>query len=161
MNKSHCPLSGREDLWILQLLPWKRMAQLQLKWLLPSSFALTETVLCLETYNDVAKDYLFGWFVASFHTHTRNYGYRTVFLLITTVLDYSASARERRMTKLSFIDKLPVTKNSFKHVQCFYRVKETQVHVWLREMLWEKSHRAVSTAFSSSPTLPRMFLFNK
>ena len=30
----------------------------------------TETVLCLETYNDVAKDYLFGWLVASIHTHT-------------------------------------------------------------------------------------------
>ena len=36
----------------------------------PSSFALTETVICFETSNDVAKDYHFGWFVASFHIHT-------------------------------------------------------------------------------------------
>ena len=42
------------------------------------------------------------------------------------------------MTKLSFIDKILVTKNSFKHVQCFYRVKETRVHVIEREMLWEQ-----------------------
>ena len=71
------------------------------------------------------------------YTHW-NKGYRKVFSLITTVLDYSASARERQMTKLSLIDKILVTKNSFKHVQCFYQVKETRVHVGEREMLWEQ-----------------------
>ena len=42
------------------------------------------------------------------------------------------------MKKLSLIDKILVTKNSFKHVQCFYRVKVTRVHVGEREMLWEQ-----------------------
>ena len=41
------------------------------------------------------------------------------------------------MTKLSFIDKILVTKNSFKHVQCFYQVS-MRVHVGEREMLWEQ-----------------------
>ena len=96
-----------------------------------------ETVLCLETYNDVAKDYLFGWFVVSFHKHTG----------ISTVLDYSASARERRRTKLSFIDKILLTKNSFKDVQCFYIVKETRVHVGEREMLWEQNQQRYFHSF--------------
>ena len=41
------------------------------------------------------------------------------------------------MTKLSFIDKILVTKNSFKHVQCSYQVS-MRVHVGEREMLWEQ-----------------------
>ena len=79
------------------------------------------------------------WLVCSIISYTHwNKGYRKVFSLITTVLDYSASARERQMTKLSLIDKILVTKNSLKHVQCFYQVKETRVHVGEREMLWEQ-----------------------
>ena len=42
------------------------------------------------------------------------------------------------MRKLSFINKTLVNKNSVKHIQCFYLVKKTQVHVGEREMLWEK-----------------------
>ena len=41
------------------------------------------------------------------------------------------------MTKLSFIDKILVTKYSFKLVQCFYPVS-MRVHVGEREMLWEQ-----------------------
>ena len=44
-----------------------------------------------------------------------------------------------------------------KHVLCFYRVIETRVEE--REMLWENEPQAsVSTAFSSSPKLSRVFL---
>ena len=59
------------------------MAQLQLTWLFPSSFALTETVLCLEKYNDVAKD----WCVCSIISYTHsNKGYKKVFRIITKKL---------------------------------------------------------------------------
>ena len=51
------------------------------------------------------------------------------------------------MTKLSFIDKILVTKNSLKHVECFYRVKETRVHVGEREMLWEQNEQGYFHSF--------------
>ena len=53
------------------------------------------------------------------------------------------------MTKLSFIDKILVTKNSFKRAQCFYGVKETRVHVGEREMFWEQKPTGL---------FPRLFL---
>ena len=81
-------------------------------------------------------------FVASFHSHTG----RTQKSLLTNyqraypvkVLDYFASARERQIIKLSFTNKILVTKNSVKHVQCFYPVKKTRVHIRERKMLWEQ-----------------------
>ena len=46
-----------------------------------------------------------------------------------------------------------------KHVPCFYRVIETSGSLGEREMLWEHEPQAsVSTSFSSSPKLSRVFL---
>jgi len=44
-----------------------------------------------------------------------------------------------------------------KHVPCFHRVIETRLEVWEDERCCGIEHE-VSTAFSSSPKLPRVFL---
>ena len=52
----------------------------------------------------------------------------------------------------------PLLLRNRKHVPCFYRVIQTR-SLGEREMLWEHEPQAsVSTAFSSSPKLSRVFV---
>ena len=64
------------------------------------------------------------------------------------------------MRKLSFIEKMQVEKNSVKHIQLFYWVKkDASACRRTRNAVGTKSDRAnVSTAFSSSHKLSRLFL---
>ena len=63
------------------------------------------------------------------------------------------------MRKLSFIDIILVTKNSVKHVQCFYAGKKKGAFRKTRNALGTKADRAnVSSPFSSFHKIPRVFL---
>ena len=58
-----------------------------------------------------------------------------------------------------FIIKVNKLFSFFSCTPCFYRVIETRVEVWENEKLCEHEPQAsVSTAFSSSPKLSRVFL---
>ena len=71
------------------------------------------------------------------------------------------------MVKETNIAEIPSTEESMyslrnrKHVPCFYQVIQTRVEVWENEKCcqWEHELQAsVSTAFSSSPKLSRVFV---
>ena len=73
---------------------------------------------------------------------------------------YFAIVLTHELTRSYLKNKVIYYLRNRKHVPCFYRVIETWVEGWKKqEMLWEHEPQvSVSTTFSSSPKLSRVFL---